>query len=154
MKIGRESGKEITVDREYIDAFRTEELRQKKAGIVGWYDWHIERWGCKWDVGDTLYVDGSCLRFDTPWGTPVEFFIGLSKLYPTVRFTVLYCDTDDVGGGNCGCYIVKNGRSEDMENNLLLGLAIMGNADFSLLNGLAETSLGFSKCDEDEEEAI
>ena len=154
MKIGLPYEKQIIVDQEYFDAFRKEELKQKETGVVGWYDWHVKHWGCKWDVGDTLYVNGNCIRFDTPWGTPVEFFIELSKKYPTVRFTVLYCDMDDIGGGNCGCYVVKNGRNENLDKDLVLGLAISGNVDFGLVSGLAETTMGFACCDEDEEETI
>ena len=44
-----------------------------------WYDWRVNNWGTKWDVGgeDAFYSDnpeGLVLSFDSAWSPPVDFY--------------------------------------------------------------------------------
>ena len=56
------------------------ELREaenlKKYGVKNWYDFHVNRWGTKWDVGsEYISVDddglGFTASFDSAWSPPM-----------------------------------------------------------------------------------
>ena len=63
---------------------------QEKYGYKSWYDWCVENWGTKWDVGpvDDLEIfeedhDKFELRsnFDSAWGPPVAAFEDIYDKY-------------------------------------------------------------------------
>ena len=49
-------------------------------GYPSWYEWNIEHWGVKWDVGEELdsvtRIDDNTVKlsFDTAWNSPVRFY--------------------------------------------------------------------------------
>lgn len=68
----------ILVTDDVIEDFKkAEEEQLKKYGAVGWYDWSLKYWGCKWDA-DSLDLEEkktcSVIYFYTPWNDPYEFF--------------------------------------------------------------------------------
>lgn len=79
----------------YKDTFADEAAKQKKEyGVVGWYDYNCAFFGCKWDSEfDTIMVNQSSedeyvleMNVETAWSPSVEFFVRLSKLFPTLAF--------------------------------------------------------------------
>ncbi len=53
--------------------------KNELGSLPNWYNWRVENWGCKWDVGG----DGTLVRmspnkiiisFDSPWAPPVEAY--------------------------------------------------------------------------------
>jgi len=66
----------------------------EQTGYHDWYSWNLDNWGVKWDASNcnsqsvpdffTVVFD-----FDSPWGTPELFVIGLSKLYPDATFEMV-----------------------------------------------------------------
>ena len=65
-----------------------------ETGYHEWYAWNLDNWGVKWDASNcnsqsvpdffTVVFD-----FDSPWGPPELFVIGLSKLYPDATFEMV-----------------------------------------------------------------
>jgi len=58
----------------------------------GWYDWRLQNWGTKWDVGgetaghvDRLSENSVYFAFESAWSPPVEFY---SFLVEELGFTV------------------------------------------------------------------
>jgi hypothetical protein len=49
-------------------------------GYPSWYEWNIQHWGVKWDVGEetdgVTRIDENTVRlsFDTAWNPPVNFY--------------------------------------------------------------------------------
>ena len=68
----------------YIQGF----YNLKKYGYKDWYDFCIDKWGCKWNADDTDIYE-SVISFETPWSSPDRIFTELSKHVP-VR--VMSCD--------------------------------------------------------------
>lgn len=56
--------------------------RDEDKPWFNWYEWHYDYWGVKWNAR-TTYVDISheqcVVEFETPWGTPDEWFCALAK---------------------------------------------------------------------------
>ncbi len=61
---------------------RAASYQKKKYGVVGWYDWNCEHYGCKWDSDferwklkcerdDTIVLSA---EMETPWAVPFPFF--------------------------------------------------------------------------------
>lgn len=78
------------VTEELIEEFKqaTEEQRTK-YGAVGWYDYNVKTFGCKWDsevyvesIGDTEIN----LSADTPWCAPENWLRTISEKYPDLTF--------------------------------------------------------------------
>ena len=57
----------------------------KKYGAENWYHWSIKNWGCKWDARDIEILEdapeGIHLKFETPWGPPIDFYKNLANDY-------------------------------------------------------------------------
>ena len=86
------------VTEELIEQFKqaTEEQRSK-YGVVGWYDYNVKTFGCKWDsevcvesIGDTEIV----LSAETPWSAPENWLRTLSEKYPELTF-FLHADYEE-----------------------------------------------------------
>jgi len=97
------------------------EQRKKDTGYESWYDWRLEHWGTKWDVGPT---DGTFLlneagtessidgRFLTAWSPPIMIYHALIRLGFDVS-AYWYEPGMDLAGGyvNDGC----GGHAFDIE---------------------------------------
>lgn len=60
-----------------------------------WYDWNVNNWGTKWDLVEdmttVITLDTEIqVETQTAWAPPLKFFETLSKMYPTMTFTVSY----------------------------------------------------------------
>ena len=67
---------------------RAKAYQQKKYGIVGWYDWNCENYGCKWDEKlenwelkcereDSIVLSA---RMETPWSVPMAFIEYINQI--------------------------------------------------------------------------
>ena len=60
---------------------RAKAYQQKKYGVVGWYDWNVKYYGCKWDEKLENWElkcerDNSIVlsaQMETPWSVPMAF---------------------------------------------------------------------------------
>ena len=95
-----------------------ENANRAKYGYTNWYDWCVNEWGTKWDVGDegsaTLNEDGSLsASFNSAWAPPIEAYRMLEDLGFEIKayyfeggmmFAGIYEDGDDdyyeIGGMN------------------------------------------------------
>ena len=95
-----------------------ENANRDKYGYANWYDWCVNEWGTKWDVGDegsaTLNEDGSLTAsFNSAWSPPIEAYRMLEDLGFEIKayyfeggmmFAGIYEDGDDdyyeIGGMN------------------------------------------------------
>ena len=85
------------------------ELRQEanlqKHGYATWYDYCVNEWGCKWDVGgsdsniDVGNFNNLTAGFDSPWGHPIQALTKLEELGFMIR--AYYYEP---GMAFCGCY--------------------------------------------------
>jgi len=68
----------------------------KKYGHAEWYNWSIEKWGCKWNNGHDVDISGDsdngCVAygFDTPWGPPEGIYEALREQFPEVHISWFY----------------------------------------------------------------
>ena len=82
----------------------------EKYGFANWYDWCVNNWGTKWDVGEQgnndIHPNGLLLTagFDSAWSPPVEAYNKLQELgfkvramyyEPGMAFAGIYEDGDD-----------------------------------------------------------
>ena len=78
------------VTEELIEEFKKATQEQKeKYGVVGWYDWNVENYGCKWDSEFTpTYISENVIQInvDTPWSAPIPFLQKMSNRYPELEF--------------------------------------------------------------------
>ncbi len=78
------------VTEELIEEFkRATEEQRTKYGVVGWYDYNVKTFGCKWD--SEVRVDGINdteinLSADTPWSAPDKWLRTISEKYPDLTF--------------------------------------------------------------------
>ena len=67
---------------------RAKAYQQKKYGVVGWYDWNCENYGCKWDEKldnwelqcereDFIVLSA---RIETPWSVPMAFIEYINQI--------------------------------------------------------------------------
>ena len=66
----------------------------EQTGYHDWYSWNLDNWGVKWDAVRCKSKELSdfntiVFEFDSPWGTPEQFVIELSKKYPTATFQMV-----------------------------------------------------------------
>jgi len=111
----------------YLDAFTAE------LGGDDWYTWRIKNWGTKWDVYETskfLFVDDGNIpevpelenimeiienihkheirvSFLSAWSPPEEGVCTISKGYPELLFTLIFCE---VGNNFAGETVFMNGK--------------------------------------------
>lgn len=78
------------VTEELIEEFkRATEEQMRKYGVVGWYDYNILTFGCKWDCEVTIEDEGDTfisLATETPWSAPEVWLLTLSRRYPELTF--------------------------------------------------------------------
>lgn len=81
---------------------------------VGWYDWNIKTFGCKWDVyskeisGSYLEeVDGDLMySFESPWSPPTLGIQKLAQMFPELEFNFEYEEENGWGGE----VVYRNGK--------------------------------------------
>lgn len=111
-------------------SFNTDEQQiknQEKYGYKSWYDWRIDKWGCKWpesslSVGQE-YTENSddtaiiAFNFETPWSPPIEAFNTISANWPSLLFCLYY---EEPGMGFCGNNVwIKGELQESQESQLV-----------------------------------
>jgi hypothetical protein len=101
-----------------------------------WWDFRIKNWGCKWDLNqewdDTriYYTEGESeggLNYQTPWGPNREFWLTVSKRFPSLRIDLRYIEE---GMWFMGQEIIQNGETLDevYHNNIPDEIAIQAGA--------------------------
>jgi hypothetical protein len=105
----------VTGDSEDVSAFVSENKSEDRALS---FNARMPRtpengvaWGCKWDAIDSeVYVTDDENRaeysFSTPWGPPENWLFEVSKMYPTLEFTLWF---DEESRAFRGETVVKNG---------------------------------------------
>ena len=101
------------------------EANVEKYGAADWYQWCINNWGTKWDVGeesdgiDRIDDNKVKLSFDTAWGPPIAFYEYLDEELD-FGITAFYLEE---GMGFAGKYSSESGDesfnfdgSEDLED--------------------------------------
>ena len=105
-----------------LDLEDKREIAQKYAdnvanyGHLHWYDWALENWGTKWDVGnDQIYettpgyepgvFNKFSFAFDTAWSPPEQWLYSVAKECPDLRFRLEYYE---LGGWFAGVLEVEH----------------------------------------------
>lgn len=93
--LGPHEGK---VTEELIEEFKqaTKEQREK-YGVVGWYDYNVLMYGCKWNSElniEEQYDEEIVFTAETPWGSPERWVKRMSEKYPELTFH-LYAEYED-----------------------------------------------------------
>jgi len=83
-------GAKGTPDQLALEACEQQNLDEH--GFANWYDWRVEMWGTKWDIGDKHcdldYTTGDTaieLSFDSAWSPPIGFYKKMEELGFTVK---------------------------------------------------------------------
>ena len=75
--------------KKYVRGYkRAKAYQQKKYGVVGWYDWNVKNYGCKWDEKlenwelinerhDSLILSA---QIETPWSVPMAFIEYINQI--------------------------------------------------------------------------
>ena len=81
------------------------EANIQKHGYSTWYDYCINEWGCKWDVGggdsniNVGHFNNLTASFDSPWGPPINAYEKLEEMGFTIRASYY-----EPGMAFCGYY--------------------------------------------------
>jgi hypothetical protein len=87
-----------------------------------WYSWRLAHWGTKWDLGqdelpETLLVEKTTegegkvvFGYSTAWSPISEFWVAVSKQYPTLLFREQYYEE---GCDFIGETLIKGGEVQD-----------------------------------------
>jgi len=74
-----------------LDKFR-EELNKKYFGYAGWYEFCVQEWGTKWDVGGDGHIltpdyarKPITIQFDSAWSPPISAYQKLSEMGFSIR---------------------------------------------------------------------
>ena len=92
-------------DEKQIALEKQMEENLQKCGYSTWYDFCINQWGCKWDVGgsDSNITVGNfnnlTASFDSPWGPPIQAYEKLVEMGFTIRASYY-----EPGMGFCGVW--------------------------------------------------
>lgn len=85
-----------------------------KYGYPDWYSWKNANYGTKWgayDADEWEISEGSAkIYYRTAWSPAINFFITVSKQFPSLVFTMEYADE---GGGFVSCTMISNGEITD-----------------------------------------
>ena len=76
----------------------------KDTGWFNWYDWHWDKWGCKWDA--IFYDEDNCfddekfsICFDSPWSEPIKVYEKMAELGIEFSYTFVIEGDCWAGGG-------------------------------------------------------
>jgi len=107
-------------DQAQKDLVAQEQANRTKYGYSNWYDWCVNEWGTKWDVGGNGYEaqdipNGLIMTFDSAWAPPVRameqlvdlgFDVRLMYYEPGMAFCGVWENNDDdyyeIGGMSSG----------------------------------------------------
>jgi hypothetical protein len=93
---------------------------REEHGSNNWYDWSVEHWGTKWEVGDVGIEDEGesvTFRFDSAWSPPVEAY-RYAEEEQGLSVEAMYCETgmDYIGRYGAGVEVTMMiGECEDEE---------------------------------------
>lgn len=101
----------------------------EKYGAATWYDWHIWKWGTKWQPSEVSWDFKSenemNVSFDTAWSPPTGVYDKLAKMFPNVYMYIEYADEDI--GRNCGLLEYdENGYSEEVVDTVEFACNVWG----------------------------
>ena len=129
---------------------------QELHGYDSWYEWNVDNWGTKWDIGE---VDEDCMvknpdgksvsfSFDTAWAPPLGF-------YDDIEFTV-EAYYHEPGMGFCGKWTTEDGDAyyevsseqsiEDIENSIPSDIL----ETFNIIDDIRDWQESLAEEDEDE----
>ena len=63
-----------------------------------WYEWHLRRWGTKWDTCRTTAkrgAEGITYTFDTAWSPPDNALQEIKAMFPALQFKNTWTDEYD-----------------------------------------------------------
>jgi hypothetical protein len=113
----------------------------------GWYQHNIDRYGCKWDIGQDaeieLYDDKIVIISDTAWSPPINFCKLLQEQYGVkVR-----CESSEPGNDFAGYYeIDEDGDVDEESYTYMEGLYILNLENFWYE---VENNIGYALGDEE-----
>ena len=82
-----------------------------KEAEEDWYNWRVENWGTKWDIGKVeLDVNDGYINFncETAWAPPNEALRKISEKYPTLSFEIFF---EEPGMDFCGKCVFQEGET-------------------------------------------
>lgn len=104
------------VTEELIEEFKKATAEQReKYGVVGWYDYNLATFGCKWDSEVEVESEGEeeiTLTADTPWSAPEQWLRTISAKYPELTFS-LYAQYEE---GFWEEMDFRNGRKAEIDS--------------------------------------
>lgn len=79
----------VTTEERLKEFIEATEYQKETYGVIGWYDWNVNNYGCKWDEDMELLerIDDNekteCITFltTTPWSSPIEFVRTIVQRY-------------------------------------------------------------------------
>ena len=101
--------------KQLVDAIVAEELLETFVPTpedANAYDYHVNEWGTKWDVGGEVDAFGDSLLsyFESAWSPPIEGLTKISSLFPTAEFRLEY---NEPGMCYCGVTYFSKGEVND-----------------------------------------
>lgn len=103
------------------------EKNKEKYGYNSWYDWRIDKWGCKWPESylhlsqsytvNSKNIGTIAFEFETPWGPPTNAFDYIAEKYPKILFCLYY---EEPGMGFCGKSIWADGEQQESYGSELI----------------------------------
>ena len=126
-------------DQAQKDLEAQEETNLKEHGYRNWYDYCVNEWGTKWDVGGDGYEaqdipNGLIMSFDSAWAPPINFYEKLCDLGFSVRATYY-----EPGMGFCGIWEDSNDDYYDISG-------MSADEVEELLPEFLDESYGISEC--------
>ena len=119
-----------------------QQANNKKYGYATWYEYCVNEWGTKWDVGDEYGYTHSnehmaTFAFDSAWSPPINAYTKLEEL--GFRVDAMYYES---GMGFCGIYDecgddyyeLGGMSSDEVKDAIPAGL----DAEFSISESMAE----------------
>lgn len=96
------------------------------------YNWRIAFWGTKWDLGEDTNLDDSqiskgkiVLEYETAWSPAVNFWVGLSELYPKITILDQYFEE---GNSFIGEAVIHNGQLNDYSTDITSNMYLKAGA--------------------------
>lgn len=76
----------VTTEERLKEFIEATEYQKKTYGAIGWYDWNVKNYGCKWDEEMELLegIDNNeyiTFLTATPWNSPIEFVRTIVQRY-------------------------------------------------------------------------
>jgi hypothetical protein len=93
---------------------------REEHGTNNWYDWSVEHWGTKWDVGEcSVEDDGESVtfHFDSAWSPPVEAYRYAEE--QGLAVDAKYCETGFYFIGRYGAGVEVSSQIDECEDEEL-----------------------------------